>query len=231
MIAAFLTHLKKERDVSPNTITAYRRDLEGFETFVRVHLGAGDAELEWGRVDRLVMRAWLAHLHRGGLSPRSSARALSAVRSFFRFLHREDVVDANPARSVGSPRLARHLPGHLDRARHSGAAGLVAGRLSSHGVARGADLRRAVRMAHHRCASSTGNARRRMGAERRTARPRSAGDSEPVRADAAPVRPCAWLQDGWARAGVERVFCGAESGVGAPARRRTPPPPGGAPRP
>ncbi len=116
MIAGFLTHLAKERDVAPNTIKAYRRDLAGFEAFVRGHLAVGDAELDWQRVDRLVMRAWLAHLHRRGLSPRSSARALSAVRSYFRFLHRADVVEANPARAVGSPRLARHLPGHLDRA-------------------------------------------------------------------------------------------------------------------
>lgn len=40
---------------------------------------------------------------------------LSAARSFFRFLHRADVVEANPARAVGSPKLDRHLPGHLDR--------------------------------------------------------------------------------------------------------------------
>jgi len=41
---------------------------------------------------------------------------LSAARSFFRFLHRADLVEANPARAVGSPKLDRHLPGHLDRA-------------------------------------------------------------------------------------------------------------------
>ena len=113
MIAAFLTHLEKERDVAPNTIVAYARDLRGFEEFLRVHLGTD--EIVWDRVDRLTMRAWLAHLHRRGLSKRSSARALSAVRGFFRFLHRADVVESNPARAVGSPKLEKYLPGHLDR--------------------------------------------------------------------------------------------------------------------
>lgn len=114
MIAEFLTHLEKERDVSPNTIKAYTNDLGTFHEFVRAHLGV--AEVSWEGVDRLTIRAWLAHLNRRGLSKRSSARALSAVRSFFRFLHRADVVESNPARAVGSPKLEKYLPGHLDRA-------------------------------------------------------------------------------------------------------------------
>lgn len=112
-VAAFLTFLEKERDVSPNTLNAYRRDLEGLQHFLQGHLGV--EVVSWEAIDRLAMRAWLAYLARRGLSKRSSARMLSAARSFFRFLHRADVVEANPARAVGSPKLDRHLPGHLDR--------------------------------------------------------------------------------------------------------------------
>lgn len=112
-IGQFLTHLEKERDVSPHTATAYRRDLEGFRGFLQAHLGA--ESVAWEQVDRLAMRAWLAHLNRRGLSKRSSARALSAVRSFYRFLHRSDLVETNPARAVGAPKLEKRLPGHLDR--------------------------------------------------------------------------------------------------------------------
>ena len=112
-VAEFLTFLEKERDVSPNTVKAYRRDLEGLHAFLQGHLGV--EAVAWDQVDRLAMRAWLAHLARRGLSKRSSARMLSAARSFFRFLHRADLVEANPARAVGSPKLDRHLPGHLDR--------------------------------------------------------------------------------------------------------------------
>lgn len=113
-IGEFLTHLEKERDVSPRTISAYAYDLHGFQSFLQQHLGVD--EVAWERVDRLMMRSWLAHLAKRGLSRRSSARALSAVRSFFRFLHRADRVDSNPARAVGAPKFEKHLPGHLDRA-------------------------------------------------------------------------------------------------------------------
>ncbi|MEK0430455.1 MAG: hypothetical protein RL139_259 [Gemmatimonadota bacterium] len=112
-IAQFLAYLEKERDVSPNTVRAYRRDLEGLDAFLREHLGV--AAVDWAAVDRLAMRAWLGHLARRGLAKRSSARMLSAARSFYRFLHREDRVSTNPARAVGTPKLERHLPGHLDR--------------------------------------------------------------------------------------------------------------------
>ncbi|MGA1417318.1 MAG: site-specific integrase [Gemmatimonadaceae bacterium] len=112
-IAQFLTYLAKERDVSPHTLAAYGRDLEGLRAFLTEHLGV--ASVDWATVDRLQMRAWLASLARRGLAKRTSARMLSAARSFYRFLHRADLVEVNPARAVGSPKLDRHLPGHLDR--------------------------------------------------------------------------------------------------------------------
>lgn len=110
----FLTHLEKERDVSPHTVTAYRRDLHDFVEFLgQYHGGAG---WSWQTIDRLAMRGFLAHLSRRGLSKRSIVRTLSAVRSFYRFLHRNEIVEANPARAVQAPRLDKHLPGYLDRA-------------------------------------------------------------------------------------------------------------------
>lgn len=114
LVAAFLTHLEKERDVSPHTVAAYARDLGELHDVLARHLGS--ERLDWASVDRLALRAWLAHLSRRGLAKRSAARALSAARSFFRFLHRNDLVEANPARAVNSPKLERYLPGHLDRA-------------------------------------------------------------------------------------------------------------------
>jgi integrase/recombinase XerC len=110
----FLEHLAKERDVSPHTVTAYRRDLTDFLAFLGTYYG--DAEWSWGGVDRLAMRGFLAHLTRRGLRKRSIARTLSAVRSFYRFLHRNELVEANPARAVGAPKLEKYLPSYLDRA-------------------------------------------------------------------------------------------------------------------
>jgi integrase/recombinase XerC len=113
-LAEYLEHLRSERDVSPNTLLAYERDLSELVTFFLSYYG-GEG-WSWQGVDRLAIRGFLAHLTRRGLSKRSIARALSAVRGFYRFLHRNEVVDANPARAVGSPKLERYLPSYLDRA-------------------------------------------------------------------------------------------------------------------
>ena len=67
-------------------------------------------QLDLRRVDHLAVRAYLAHLARRKLSRSSIARHLSAMRSFFKYLMREAVVDANPARTVATPKREKHLP-------------------------------------------------------------------------------------------------------------------------
>ena len=113
-VEEFLLHLEKERDVSAHTLKAYRRDLEELVSFLSKYYG--EREWSWQGVDRLALRGFLAHLNRRNLSKRSISRALSAVRSFYGFMSRNELVDANPARGVSSPRLERYLPGYLDRA-------------------------------------------------------------------------------------------------------------------
>ena len=127
-VAEFLRHLEKERDLSPHTLAAYERDLRALTRHAAEQLGEGFA---WSRVDRLLMRAWLGRLARRGLAKRSMARALSAARSFFRFLHNEELVEANPARAVGSPKLDRRLPGHLDQGQARALCDLAATRAGS----------------------------------------------------------------------------------------------------
>jgi integrase/recombinase XerC len=110
----FLLHLEKERNDSPNTLLAYRRDLQAFVTFLGGYYGT--REWTWGGLDRLAMRGFMGYLTRRGLGKRSIARTLSAVRGFYRYLHRMEHVDANPARAVQSPRIEKRLPAYLDRA-------------------------------------------------------------------------------------------------------------------
>jgi integrase/recombinase XerC len=110
----YLTHLEKERDVSPHTVRAYSRDLGEFVEFLGRYYGA--KPWTWQGVDRLAMRGFLGQLAKRGLGKRSMARTLSAVRSFYRYLHRNEIVDVNPARAVGAPKLDKYLPGYLDRA-------------------------------------------------------------------------------------------------------------------
>jgi integrase/recombinase XerC len=110
-IGDFLDYLTYERNVSPNTVTAYREDLESFTGFLcNDYLTMARDQLDLRRVDQLAVRAYLAHLARRKLSRSSIARHLSAMRSFFKYLMREAVVDANPARAVATPKREKHLP-------------------------------------------------------------------------------------------------------------------------
>ena len=111
-LAAFLEYLEKERNDSPHTIKAYGRDVAAFAAFCAGHYGAG---WSWRGVDRQAVRSFLGDLSRRGLAKRSAARALSAVRAFYRFLNKTGRAEANPARAARSPKLGRTLPVHLDR--------------------------------------------------------------------------------------------------------------------
>ena len=105
----FLQHLQHERRLSERTVENYRRDL------VRVENYCQDRKLtEWNQLDVHQVRALVALLHRQGLHGRSIARLLSALRSLFRFLLREDQVTHNPADGVGAPKTDRPLPKVLD---------------------------------------------------------------------------------------------------------------------
>ncbi|MFW6331294.1 MAG: tyrosine-type recombinase/integrase, partial [Gemmatimonadota bacterium] len=110
-LAEYLRYLEEGRQLSPHTVAAYRRDLGQFSGW----LDTQRDRWTWADVDRLDLRSYLGYLNRRGLARRTISRKLSAVRSLYRWLHREGLVDANPARTVRSPRLERRLPAWLSR--------------------------------------------------------------------------------------------------------------------
>ena len=113
-IGDFLDYLTFERNVSLHTVSAYRDDLESFIGFLcDDYLTLGRDQLELERIDHLAVRSYLAYLSRRKLSRATVARHLSALRSFFKYLVREGVVDANPARTVATPKKEKHLPAVL----------------------------------------------------------------------------------------------------------------------
>jgi tyrosine recombinase XerC len=112
-VAEFLTHLDKERNVSPHTLKAYARDCSEFVEFLTEYYGG--QSWGWNGVDRLAMRGFMARMTKRGLSKRSIARALAAVRGLYRYLADSELVETNPARAVGTPKAEQHLPGYLDR--------------------------------------------------------------------------------------------------------------------
>ena len=109
----FLRHIADGRQLSPHTVQAYRKDLADFGEFMQQRSGK---DLDWAAVDRLALRGYLGQLANRRFARRTIARKLSAVRSFFRFLHREELLDVNPTRAVRSPKLERTLPTWITRA-------------------------------------------------------------------------------------------------------------------
>ena len=97
----FLRSLR-ERNASPHTIKAYAGDLETFSAYV--------GSRSWKNIDHVTIRGFLSHLYEKGLSKTSVARALAAVRSLYRWLAQEGVVEQNPAALVSTPKLPKKLP-------------------------------------------------------------------------------------------------------------------------
>jgi len=112
-VGAFLRHLERERNASPNTIRAYGEDLAQFAAHLRRELGRDPRPED---ADHLAIRSFLAELHRRGLAKSSSARKLAGLRTFFRYLCREGRLETNPARVLATPRQEKRIPAVLDEA-------------------------------------------------------------------------------------------------------------------
>lgn len=104
-VDAYLSHLRVERGLSPNTVHAYGSDLN---RFVRFFEGRGATRSD--EVDRAGVSAYLVALARSGIGPRSSARNLSAVRGLMRFLVKEGAIQSDPTALAARPRVGRKLP-------------------------------------------------------------------------------------------------------------------------
>ncbi len=105
----YLDYLRFERRVSPRTLAAYRRDLEGYLAWCKRHRLS-----PWQDADQQQLRRFIAERHRQGLASRSLQRQLSALRGLFRFLLRESRLAANPAEGLRAPKGEQRLPATLD---------------------------------------------------------------------------------------------------------------------
>ena len=104
-IEKFLSYLEVEKNYSSHTLINYQVDLDEFAAFL------GQSSLE--KVDYAVLRRFLAQLRSRNLKPRSVARKLSSLRSFFKYLQREKIVSSNPAALLVTPKLDKPLPHFL----------------------------------------------------------------------------------------------------------------------
>ncbi|RMF57016.1 MAG: tyrosine recombinase XerC [Calditrichaeota bacterium] len=104
----FLHYLTNQRHYSSNTVESYRNDLSQFITFAEKFYQNSDVSPS--QIETQCIRNYLGHLLKLELQKRSIARKLSSIRSFFRYLHKNGMVEQNPAAVVSAPKLNRRLP-------------------------------------------------------------------------------------------------------------------------
>jgi integrase/recombinase XerD len=106
-ISSFLTHVRVEKGLSPNTVSAYRRDLMKFSEFAKKR------KLMLEAVTRDDLVDFLAGLYRQKLESKSVARHLVSLRNFFRFAQVQELIAVDPSLNLESPKIRRSLPGYL----------------------------------------------------------------------------------------------------------------------
>src|SRR6266516_1235067 len=106
-ISSFLTHVRVEKGLSSNTVSAYRRDLAKFDEFARKR------KLSLEAVTRDALVDFLAGLYRQKLESKTVARHLVTLRNFFRFAQIQDLIPEDPSVILESPKVRRSLPGYL----------------------------------------------------------------------------------------------------------------------
>jgi len=104
----YINYLEAERNASPYTVRNYTTDLLDFFQFLKAN---GIDSLK--EVDRHTLRDYLSHLMEKGFVKASIARKLSAIRSFYRYLLREEIISTSPAATTSSPKLDKRLPSFL----------------------------------------------------------------------------------------------------------------------
>ena len=108
LLARYVDHLRAERNLSPYTVRNYQADVGEFLGFMK------QTGIESVRaIDRVTLRRYLAWLEKQGRARTSIARKMAEVRSFFRFLVREGVIERNPLTNLSSPKVEKRLPSFL----------------------------------------------------------------------------------------------------------------------
>jgi len=110
VIGNFLNYLAVEKGFSPNTIAAYRNDLNQLASFVEEEAAKRGAIPPWASFDRQSMLSYLLDLRQRNYAATTVARKVAAVRSLFNFMMAEGMIKANPIQDVRSPKIGKSLP-------------------------------------------------------------------------------------------------------------------------
>src|SRR5215510_5302208 len=118
-LAAWFAHLANERQSSPHTLAAYERDLRQFLHWLQEDQAHPPSLVDLANLDAKRLRAFMAARRRAGLSSRSLARTMSALRAYFRWLEAEDVSHSGAVRQIALPKVPHGIPRPLSVAKAS----------------------------------------------------------------------------------------------------------------
>lgn len=110
-ISDFLTYLDIEKNCSQYTMSSYQKDLTAFAEFIRT---SQKKDFLWEQITPLDVRSYLAELNKQQYARRTIARRISALRSFYKYLVRENILEYSPLTKVHTPKLAKQLPAFLN---------------------------------------------------------------------------------------------------------------------
>lgn len=115
-VAAFTEYLAQTKHYSVHTVAAYETDIHDFLSFYTDYAGVGAELADLARADTLCFRAWLASRARRNLAHKSTARAMSSLRAFYRFLRRQYGISNDSIGLISSPKVPRKLSKAIDSA-------------------------------------------------------------------------------------------------------------------
>jgi integrase/recombinase XerC len=115
-LKAFLRFLALNRNASAHTVRAYESDLTQFIGYAAAQADLKKRDLQPSQLDREALRGFLGQLHKQGLSRATAARKLAAVRTFLRYLRREEVIEDDPGGLIATPKRDIRMPAHLSEA-------------------------------------------------------------------------------------------------------------------
>lgn len=107
-ITEYLDYITRIRQYSPHTVKSYKRDLDDFYNFVNEYLGEPNILL--ASIDKISIRHFLGKISEEGKNARTISRKLAALKSFFNWALKQQMIQVNPAYSIKSPKIAKSLP-------------------------------------------------------------------------------------------------------------------------
>lgn len=113
LLDGFLIYLESEKNMAGKTMEAYNSDWMDFISFLETREGLNISGLKVSEIDHGLIRRYLVHLNERGLTKSTSARRLAAIKSFFRYLLKKEMILNNPLSEVSTPKITRKLPRYL----------------------------------------------------------------------------------------------------------------------